>query len=65
MATELLSFKAGRSFRRPSTNYVDPAETKGEIVVARGDDELMHFQWRNRSNGQIEDVRRVTSFRQA
>jgi len=55
LATQLLAFKAGRSFRRQATDFVDPADTKGEIVITRGDDELLHFQWRDRTSGQVED----------
>lgn len=57
MATQLLAFKAGKSFRRESSNLVDPVETKGLIIITRGEDELLHFQWQNRTNGEVEDVR--------
>lgn len=57
MATQtLLSFKAGRSVRREGTNFVDATPGKGSVELLRGDDELLHLQWKNRVTGQVEDV---------
>jgi 26S proteasome regulatory subunit N13 len=53
----LLAFKAGRAFRRGGTNFVDPNPTKGAILLTLGDDGLLHFIWKNRTNDQVEEVR--------
>jgi 26S proteasome regulatory subunit N13 len=57
MAEQLLAFKAGRAFRRDGTNIVDPNPTKGAIILASGDDGLLHFMWKNRTTDEIEEVR--------
>lgn len=58
MATQtLLSFKAGRSFRREGSSFVDASPVKGSLELLRGDDELLHLLWKNRATGQVEDVR--------
>lgn len=56
MAELILAFKAGRAYRREGTNFIDPNPTKGAIILSRGDDELLHFLWKNRTNDQIEEV---------
>jgi hypothetical protein len=56
MAEQLLTFRAGRAFRREGTNFVDPIPTKGAIILASGDDGLLHFMWKNRTNNEIEEV---------
>ncbi|KZS93577.1 adhesion regulating molecule [Sistotremastrum niveocremeum HHB9708] len=56
MATQtLLSFKAGRSFRREGSSFVDASPVKGSLELLRGDDELLHLLWKNRATGQVED----------
>ncbi|KAF8631798.1 hypothetical protein AX17_005013 [Amanita inopinata Kibby_2008] len=55
MAETILAFKAGRAFRREGTNTVDPDPTKGAIILSNGDDGLLHFMWKNRTNDQIEE----------
>jgi 26S proteasome regulatory subunit N13 len=52
----LLAFKAGRAFRRENTNFVDPSTEKGAIILYQGDDDLMHFIWKNRTTNNIEEV---------
>lgn len=52
----ILAFKAGRCFRREGTNTVDPNPAKGAIVLDRGEDELLHFYWKNRDTGTTEEV---------
>lgn len=47
----LLAFKAGRSFRRAGTNFVDANPTKGAIILSNSDDGLLHFVWRERATG--------------
>lgn len=54
--TDLLAFKAGRAFRREGTNSVDPSPTKGAIILQKGDDDLLHFLWKNRSTNEVEEV---------
>jgi len=53
----LLGFKAGRAFRRGTTNFVDPNPTKGAVILTMGEDGLLHFTWKNRTTGDIEEVR--------
>ncbi|KAI0699282.1 adhesion regulating molecule [Cerioporus squamosus] len=55
MAETRLAFKAGRAFRRGSTNFVDPDPTKGAILLQNGEDGLLHFIWKNRSNNNVEE----------
>ncbi|KAG9315497.1 adhesion regulating molecule [Chiua virens] len=47
----LLAFKAGRSFRRQGTNFIDANPTKGAIVLSNSDDGLLHFMWKDRATG--------------
>ncbi|EIM81648.1 adhesion regulating molecule [Stereum hirsutum FP-91666 SS1] len=47
----ILAFKAGRCFRREGTNTVEANPAKGAIVLDRGEDELLHFYWKNRDTG--------------
>jgi len=53
----IVTFKAGRFQRRENTNWVDPLPTKGQIQLLVADDELLHFQWLNRTSQSVEDVR--------
>ncbi|TFK89555.1 adhesion regulating molecule [Polyporus arcularius HHB13444] len=55
MAETRLAFKAGRAFRRGATNFVDPDPTKGAILLQNGEDGLLHFIWKNRSNNDVEE----------
>ncbi|KAF9122729.1 hypothetical protein BGW39_009543 [Mortierella sp. 14UC] len=50
----LLEFKAGRCFRTSGTDTVKPDPTKG-LVYLEEEDGLMHFFWKNRTSGEIED----------
>lgn len=34
---------------------VHPDKRKGMIIIERGDDQLMHFKWKDRTSGDIED----------
>jgi 26S proteasome regulatory subunit N13 len=53
----ILAFKAGRCHRREGTNWVDPDPRKGAICLVRNsDDELLHFQWRDRTTNEVVDV---------
>jgi len=53
----LLAFKAGRAFRREGSNVVVPDPTKGAILLTNGDDDLLHFVWKNRDTDLNEEVR--------
>jgi hypothetical protein len=55
MAEPILAFKAGRAFRREGTNFVDADPIKGAIVLSRGDDDLLHFLWKNRTTDRVEE----------
>ncbi|KAG5351678.1 hypothetical protein C0989_005271 [Termitomyces sp. Mn162] len=55
MSETLLAFKAGRAYRRPGTNFVDARPEKGAIILNNGDDGLLHFMWKNRTTGNIEE----------
>lgn len=57
MSREYMAFKAGRAFRRPGTNFVDPSPTKGAIWLKREDDDLVHFIWKSRESDAHEEVR--------
>ena len=57
MAETRLAFKAGRAFRRGNTNFVDPDPAKGAILLQNGEDGLLHFIWKNRTNNDAEEVR--------
>ncbi|KAF9233306.1 adhesion regulating molecule [Melanogaster broomeanus] len=54
-ARTLLAFKAGRSFRRGSTNFVDASPTKGAIMLSNSEDSLLRFVWKERTTGNIEE----------
>ena len=56
MTEILLAFKAGRAFRREGTNIVEPSPTKGAILITKGDDDLLHFIWKNRTTDQPEEA---------
>lgn len=55
--SNIIAFKAGRLQRRENTNWLDPSLTKGALQLLVAEDGLLHFQWRNRSTGTVEDVR--------
>jgi len=52
----ILAFKAGRGLRRDGTNFVDPKPEKGAIILYDGEDELLHFVWKDRTTGNIGEV---------
>lgn len=53
----ILAFKAGRALRRDGTNFVDPKQEKGAIILYDGEDDLLHLLWKNRTTGSVEEVR--------
>ena len=50
----LVEFRAGKMSMN-SSNLVTPDKRKGMVMVEQGDDQLMHFKWKDRTNGNIED----------
>ncbi|KAJ8080681.1 hypothetical protein PM082_017515 [Marasmius tenuissimus] len=51
----ILAFKAGKANRRGNTNFVDPSPTKGAVILTKGDDDLLHFIWKNRETNVIDE----------
>ena len=39
----------------PGSNLVSPDRRKGLIQIEQGDDQLMHFKWKDRGTGVVED----------
>uniref|UniRef100_A0A1D1YY88 Proteasomal ubiquitin receptor ADRM1 n=1 Tax=Anthurium amnicola TaxID=1678845 RepID=A0A1D1YY88_9ARAE len=50
-----VEFKAGKLKRDGSTNWLKADERKGLIYMDQGDDQLMHFYWKDRKNNTVED----------
>ncbi|CAE6509461.1 unnamed protein product [Rhizoctonia solani] len=46
--TVLITIKAGRAFRRESTNFIDSESTKGTLFLEAGQDDLLYLRWRAR-----------------
>ncbi|VDP14018.1 unnamed protein product [Soboliphyme baturini] len=53
----LIEFRAGKMFMRGTTVYAD--KRKGLVYIHQSNDSLMHFCWKDRSTGTVEDVRFV------
>lgn len=51
----LVEFKAGKMTMKGKMVY--PDTRKGQLYVYQSDDSLMHFCWKDRTTGSIEDVR--------
>lgn len=49
----LVEFRAGKM--NMSGNLVTPDKRKGMVMVEQTDDQLMHFKWKDRTSGNIED----------
>ncbi|CAG0897404.1 unnamed protein product [Darwinula stevensoni] len=49
----LVEFRAGKMFMKGNT--VHPDKRKGTVYVYQSDDTLMHFCWKDRSSGSVED----------
>ena len=49
----LVEFRAGKMTM--SGNLVTADKRKGLIQVEQGDDDLMHFKWKDRTSGTVED----------
>lgn len=50
----LVEFRAGKMNLRGTT--VTPDKRKGLVYIHQSDDSLMHFCWKDRTSGKIEDV---------
>jgi len=51
----LVEFRAGKMSLNTSTKLVTPDKRKGLVSVIQSDDQLMHFQWKDRGTGTTED----------
>jgi len=51
----LVEFKAGKMTMKGKMVY--PDTRKGQLYVYQSDDSLMHFCWKDRTTGVVEDVR--------
>uniref|UniRef100_H2ZD03 Uncharacterized protein n=1 Tax=Ciona savignyi TaxID=51511 RepID=H2ZD03_CIOSA len=49
----LVEFRAGKMFLKGTT--VSPDKRKGQVYVYQADDNLMHFCWKDRTSGRVED----------
>ncbi|CAG8601070.1 8331_t:CDS:2 [Acaulospora morrowiae] len=50
-----VEFKAGRLTRDGNTNWLKADERKGLIYMDMGEDQLMHFYWKDRKTGTVVD----------
>ena len=53
----LVEFRAGKMNLKGTT--VTPDKRKGQVYVHQSDDSLMHFCWKDRTSGVVEDVRLI------
>merc|ERR1712158_164038 len=51
----LVEFRAGKMTTATGSNLVSPDRRKGLIQVEQGEDQLMHFKWKDRGTGVVED----------
>lgn len=51
----LVEFRAGKMKLNGTTVTAD--KRKGLVYIYQGDDSLMHFCWKDRTTGTVEDVR--------
>jgi len=51
----LVEFRAGKMNLNNTTKMVHPDKRKGLVSVYQSDDQLMHFTWKDRGTGTLED----------
>lgn len=51
----LVEFRAGKMYMKGK--MVHPDKRKGQVYIYQSEDSLMHFCWKDRTNGNVEDVR--------
>lgn len=56
----LVEFRAGKMSLKGST--VTPDKRKGLVYIQQTDDSLIHFCWKDRTSGNVEDVSTVLCF---
>lgn len=52
----LVEFRAGKMTMKGST--VTPDKRKGQVYIQQTDDSLIHFCWKDRTTGNVDDVGR-------
>lgn len=55
----LVEFRAGKMSLNKTT--VTPDKRKGQVYIYQSEDSLMHFCWKDRTAGKLEDVSCVRS----
>lgn len=50
----LVEFRAGKMTMKGST--VTPDKRKGQVYIQQTDDSLIHFCWKDRTTGNVDDV---------
>ena len=50
----LVEFRAGKMTLKGST--VTPDKRKGQVYIQQTDDSLIHFCWKDRTTGNVDDV---------
>jgi len=51
----LVEFRAGKMQMASGTKLVTPDKRKGMVQIEKGNDNLMHFKWKDRGTGTVED----------
>lgn len=51
----LVEFRAGKMTLKG--NVVTPDKRKGTVYIQQSDDSLIHFCWKDRTSGNVDDVR--------
>ena len=57
----LVEFRAGKMYMKGK--MVHPDKRKGLVYVYQSDDSLMHFCWKDRTSGNVEDVSKMLRHR--
>lgn len=56
----LVEFRAGKMTLKG--NVVTPDKRKGTVYIQQSDDSLIHFCWKDRTTGNVDDVRNFNNF---